>query len=107
MKSIHKNWNDSSGAPDGGVSTGIGFTISWQRGPCPLQPDGTQPDRNGAFLIEVLEACEAQLIHYQSGKFNCHENADALDNVGRALKALRSRLNRRADGGKLGTHKPD
>ena len=48
---------DTDGKPAGGISSGIGYTIGWQNGPCLIHEDGSQPDRNGAFLIEVLEAC--------------------------------------------------
>lgn len=52
---INTQWNShhwkTEGKPDGGQSYGIGFAICWQRGS--LQEQG----RNGAYLIEVLEAC--------------------------------------------------
>lgn len=50
---LNKNWTNEDGTHDGGVSIGDKFTISWQRGP--LGTDGIDR-RNGAFLIEVLEA---------------------------------------------------
>lgn len=51
MQPINKNWTDADGNHNGGQSIGDNFTIVWQRGP--LKETG----RNGAFLIEVLEAC--------------------------------------------------
>ena len=44
------NWSDDDGNHSGGQSIGESYTIAWQRGP--LKESG----RNGAFLIEVLEA---------------------------------------------------
>lgn len=53
-------WNShhwvTEGKPDGGQSYGIGFAIAWQRGS--IQEQG----RNGAYLIEVLEACLDELV---------------------------------------------
>lgn len=99
-KTLNKNWLTDDGLHDGGVSTGIGFTISWQRGP--VHEEG---DRNGAFLIEVLEACENQLKVYQDGKFVCEENADALEYLNKSIGRLKDRLNRRKEEGTLGSTK--
>lgn len=98
---IHANWTDANGKPDGGVSTGVGYTISWQRGA--LDPNG----RNGAFLIEVLEACKTQLEFYEEGEFNCEENKAALKHVVQAIEVLNTRKDRRDKAGILGSHKPD
>jgi hypothetical protein len=98
MEPINKNWTDEQNNHQGGVSTGIGFTISWQRGP--LQESG----RNGAFLIEVLQCCHHQLAYYQNSKFSCPENSKALDALESAIKALQARRDRRASEGTLGTH---
>jgi hypothetical protein len=94
---INFNWVDEEGNHAGGVSSGVGFTIAWQRGPL-------QVGRNGAFLIEVLQACESQLQHFQSGKFACRENEIALQHLSEAINALESRRQRRMAEGKLGTH---
>lgn len=55
---MSENWRshhwETNGKPDGGHAYGINgttFTIVWQRGS--IQEQG----RNGAYLIEVLEAC--------------------------------------------------
>lgn len=104
----HENhFHDENGNPAGGISTGIGYTIGWQNGPCPIQEDGSQPARNGAFLIEVLEACEARLEFYQDGEFACAENESALEHVRCAGNDLRGRRDRRKDAGTLGTHEKD
>jgi hypothetical protein len=94
-----KNWTDDQGNHQGGVSYGEGFTISWQRGP--LQESGGQ---NGAFLIEVLEACESQLAYYQDSKFGCQENLDALNLLRASIQRLKDRRDRRQNDGTLGTH---
>ncbi len=100
MEPINRNWTDRNGLPQGGVSTGVGFTIAWQRGPL------NEAGRNGAFLIEVLEACEHQLAYYQDSQFACEENAVALSHLNGAIAMLRSRRDRRATEGTLGTHQP-
>ena len=104
----HENhFKDENGKPAGGISTGVGYTIAWQNGPCPIQEDGSQPDRNGAFLIEILEACEARLVFYQDGEFACIENKCAQEHITAALIALRMRRDRRKEAGTLGTHELD
>lgn len=90
----------TNGKPDGGVSFGIGFVISWQRGS--LQEQG----RNGAFLIEVLEACLDELEH-KDELFPCEENTEAIDLLESCLMSLRSRIERRKKAGTYGKHEPD
>ena len=101
MEPINKNWTNEDGTHNGGVSTGIGFTISWQRGP--LQEAG----RNGAFLIEVLEACHSQLSYFQDSSYPSQENIGALEALKECVKHLESRRERRQAEGTLGTHQPD
>ena len=98
------HWLDPDGNPDGGVSFGTGFTISWQRGP--LGKEGT-PGRtppNGAFVEDVIDAAKARIEAYQASKFNCEENARALQHLEAALEALDSRTQRRVADGTEGTH---
>lgn len=102
MHSIDTHYSDEQGRPSGGCSAGIGYTISWQRGPC-REPE----DRNGAFLIEVLESCAMRLDHYQGSEFACDENASAAGYLDAAVAALKSRRDRRRDAGTLGTHEKD
>ena len=94
---ITSNWTDTEGNHDGGVSTGIGFTIAWQRGSL------NEADRNGAFLIEVVEVCLNQIEYFQDGKFQCQENAEAIFHLEQAIASLKSRRNRREQDGTLGT----
>lgn len=91
---------DTEGKPDGGQSYGFGFTIAWQRGS--IQEQG----RNGAYLIEVLEACLDELIH-KNKSFPCAENEVAIAHLNQCLDSLRMRIKRREDAGIWGTHEPD
>lgn len=106
-KFIDAHFHDENGKPAGGISSGPGYAIAWQNGPCPIEPDGSQPKRNGAFLIEVLEAGAKRLEFYQDGEFACEENADALANLQSAIQRLCTRRGRRKDTGTLGTHEKD
>jgi hypothetical protein len=102
MELINQNWTDENGLHDGGVSTGIGFTISWQRGAL------NEAGRNGAFLLEVLAACKHQLEYYAGqAQFQCAENDEALSALNAAISALEKRRSRRANQGTLGTHQPE
>lgn len=96
----HSHHWTTEGKPDGGVSYGVGFTIAWQRGS--LVAEG----RNGAFLIEVLEACDDELRHKNS-QFPCGENEYALMYLAKCIDTLKSRIARREKQGTYGTHKPD
>lgn len=106
-KFIDAHFHDQDGKPAGGISSGPGYAIGWQNGPCPIEPDGSQPKRNGAFLIEVLEAGQERLEFYQKGEFNCQENAAALHHLTRCIELLKERRDRRKDAGTLGTHEKD
>lgn len=100
MTPINQNWQDEYGNHQGGTSTGTGFTIAWQRGPL-------TEGRNGAFLIEVLEACQSQINYVNQGKFNCTESTVASELITDAIKILSSRSERRLSEGTLGTHQPE
>ena len=91
---------DDDGNPAGGDSSGIGYMIRWQDGPL-----GGEGERNGAFLIEVLEECEVRLEFYQNSKFRCDENKLALTALSQCLTELQTRRERRLKAGTLGTHK--
>jgi hypothetical protein len=101
LKPIHTNWTNEDGTHAGGISTGVGFTISWQRGAL------NTAERNGAFLMEVLDACRHQLMYFQQSKFACEENLLALQHIDEAMFSLQSRRDRRQDQGTLGTHETD
>lgn len=91
---------ETEGKPDGGLSYGVGFTIAWQRGSI------VENGRNGAFLFEVLEACEDELRHKNS-LFPCSENEYSLMYLAKCIDTLKSRLARRERQGVLRTHESD
>ena len=96
------HWNDEKDNPEGGVSIGKGFTISWQRGPLGREKDRILP--NGAFAEDVIEAVADRIRYYQSGKFACHHNAIALSHLESAMAALKERTENREKRGVEGTH---
>lgn len=96
MATIH-NFTQGGNIPDGGAAYGEGFCITWQRG-------SLENGRNGAFLIEILNVCKAQLLFYQKSKFPCQENVEALEHLQKCIDVLDSRINRRRQQGILGTH---
>ena len=100
MEPIDKNWTNEDGNHVGGISTGIGYTIAWQRGP--LNVEG----RNGAFMLEVLGSCLNQIHYYNNlnPAFRCPENYEAANHLSEAIDALQTRKDRRAADGTLGTH---
>ena len=98
MEPINQNWTNEDGTHAGGQSTGIGFTIAWQRGPL------SEGGRNGAFVIEVIEACMHQLDYFESTAYACKENAEAYHHLSEAIRWLKERRDRRQQEGTLGTH---
>ncbi len=104
---IVKDYLDNTGAPDGGEYESLGLNIRWQRGP--LKPPGETEmlPPNGAFVETVIEAAMRRLKFYQTTRFRCEENEEAIFHLEDALALLRERTNRRQAAGKLGTHKPD
>lgn len=93
---------DSTGAPEGGHSFGNGFAIAWQRGPLGRGAERIEP--NGAFVEDVLAAVIGRIECYQATRFNCAENADALDFCQKALARLQDRTRAREARGVEGTH---
>jgi hypothetical protein len=111
---------DGNGNPAGGETKGLGISIRWQDGPLvkgyhsePVDPLGapgqmrTVADRaepNGAFVEGVIQAAIGRIQHYQSGKFNCRENALALTKLEEALHWLDHRTRDRETRKVEGTH---
>lgn len=82
----------TNGVPDGGQSYGIGFCIAWQRGS--LKDNG----RNGAFIMEVLEACLDEL-RWKNRQFPSPHNEFALSDLECCLGHLHDRMEaRKAEG---------
>ena len=98
------HWSDDNGNPAGGVSTGRGFTISWQNGP--LGKIGTPERRepNGAFVEDVIQAVIERIEFYQASRFTCRENAEALEALYHAAMVLDQRTKSREVRHVEGTH---
>lgn len=99
---VDEHWVDTNGNPAGGVSSGVGYTISWQNGPLGRHPDRKAP--NGAFVESVLQALISRLDFYQQSKFACDENAAAREHLSQALAILAERTRRREAAKTEGTH---
>lgn len=97
-----RHWNDANGNPAGGVTQAKGFTISWQNGPLGRGNERREP--NGAFVEDVIAAALDRLEFYQSSKFNCSENALAIQNLKLALEHLGMRTKDREARQVEGTH---
>ena len=104
MKQGHfeEHWYDSDGKPEGGVSSGRGFAISWQRGPLGRGKNRIEP--NGAFVEDVIVAVIGRIEHYQTSQFACGENEEALTHLRLAAEALDRRTKEREARGVEGTH---
>lgn len=103
IKGIHNV--DEKGNPAGGVSSGLGITITWQNGP--LGRDGNRIEPNGAFVEGVIAAAIDRLTFYQEGaegKFKCRENALAITKLEEALHWMDHRTMARETRKVEGTH---
>ena len=101
-------YKSPEGNPSGGCSWGIGFCITWQKGPLGSQnlpKKDRENNRNGAFVEDVLEAIIHRMEFYQDTKFNCEENRLALEHLNQALHNMQSRHKRRVKEGTEGTLK--
>ncbi len=97
-----QHFTDKNGAPDGGSTTGTGFQINWQKGP--LVIDGQHLVQNGAFVEDIIHAAKGRLEYYQTTKFACTYNRDAIALLDEALRALSDRTTNRKERGVEGTH---
>jgi len=97
-----RHFSDPQNNPEGGATSGVGFCISWQRGPLGRGEDRQPP--NGAFVEDVIAACIDRLDFYQRSKFRCIENDAAIDDLRYALNHLASRTRDREARGVEGTH---
>lgn len=101
---IHSHhFTSAEGVPLGGVTYGLGFTVSWQHGATRTHP-GDEPVKNGAFVEDVLLAAVDRLEHYQASPFACEENQVAISYVKNALAELHARTASREARGVEGTH---
>ena len=102
---VIENRVDEEGNPAGGNVVGVGLTISWQDGPLGRGTERKKP--NGAFVETVIAAALQRIVFYQTakeGKFNCPENAEALEYLNRALAILDKRTKDREKREVEGTH---
>jgi len=108
---VHRT--DQYDNPDGGETVGLGLQIRWQQGstvawkvdPCDPGMGREVPiDPNGCFVQTVIEAAIGRLEYYQTTKFACEENAEAIIHLVDALTALYYRTARREGAGVAGTH---
>lgn len=102
---FEEHWCDEEGNPAGGVSDGRGFSISWQNGPLGRGNERREP--NGAFVEDVIAAVIGRIEFYQTaqdGKFQCVENAVAIDSLRNAARVLDERTRNREARGVEGTH---
>ena len=102
MGDFSEHWVDADGNPAGGVSCGMGYTISWQMGPLGRGEDRRIP--NGAFVESIIFAAIDRLQFYQKSKFKCDENQAAIDNLKGALEMLEYRTEQREAREVEGTH---
>lgn len=96
-----EHWSDD-GNPAGGVTTGRGFTISWQNGPLGRGNDRREP--NGAFVEDVISAAIERIEFYQASRFNSEYNARAIECLKDAVAALQARTADRESRDVEGTH---
>ena len=99
---LNEHWFDADGNPSGGVTQAPGLTISWQNGPLGRGESRREP--NGAFVETVIDAARARLEFYQSTKFACRDNAEAIKCLEQALQMLHMRTTSRESRQVEGTH---
>ena len=96
-----EHWDDENGNPCGGITEGVGFTISWQNGPLRTN------NRNGAFVEDVIKAVIDRMEYYEASKFSCPENVQTISALKSALLSQIARTQRRTEAGIEGTHAED
>ena len=99
---FEEHWSDANGNPAGGVSSGHGFTISWQNGALGQGENRRSP--NGAFVEDVIQAVIGRIEFYQKSKFACERNELALQALRGAAQELDLRTKDREDKQVEGTH---
>lgn len=98
-----RNSLDENHLPAGGYIKGVGLNINWQDGPL-REPGGTRDDPNGTFVETVIRAAAARLHFYQSTRFECSENTEAIQHLNSALAVMARRTASRESRGVEGTH---
>ena len=95
---------DDNGVPAGGITHGVGIHIEWQNGALREHGSDEPAEPNGAFVEGVIEAAIDRIQFYQSTRFACHENAEILSALEKALDWCHQRTANRAAQGVEGTH---
>lgn len=98
-----QHWSDDAQRPAGGVTTGRGFTISWQNGP--LGSGDYRREPNGAFVEDVIAAAIERIEFYERSEFASEYNREALMHLKAAAEWLDRRTKDRESRGVEGTHK--
>lgn len=98
-----RNDTDAAGNPAGGYVHGVGLCIAWQDGPRG-QPDGSLSPANGAFVEDAILAAWHRLTFFQTTRFACEANTQAIAHLDAAIAALTERARQRNERGVLGTH---
>ncbi len=102
---VSNHASDKDGNPAGGVTNGLGISISWQDGPLAVSGEREKP--NGAFVEDVVAAAIDRMQYYQraaDGKFACRENALAITKLEEALHWMNHRTADRMERGVEGTY---
>ena len=102
-----EHWVDENGNPAGGVSSGMGFAISWQNGPPGRIGTDERRGPNGAFVEDVIGAAKGRFEYYQAvsdGKFACEENARCIELLTEIEEICQARTQRRVEAKTEGTH---
>jgi hypothetical protein len=94
---------DEKGNPAGGSVRGVGIELDFQNGPLGLM-GAERRGQNGCFVEDLLAAAISRLEFYQSTKFKCDYNADAIMHLREAAKILEARTKERQARGVEGTH---
>ncbi len=100
----HEHEVDDAGQPAGGKAVGVGLSIEWQNGPRGQGATRFQP--NGATVKDVIDVALSRLEFFQTvndGQYACAENAEAIEHLRAARKALDDRAARRYGAGIKGT----
>lgn len=80
------------------LNASLAVHLNFQNGP--VADVGTNGITHEVLLAVLIDRLEG----FQSGKFACDENAEALDHIRHAMKALQSRTLKRVARGVEGTH---
>ncbi len=103
-KCLTNHLTNADGTPTGGMTSGTGFTISWQNGALGRGAERKEP--NGAFVETIIAAAMDRLAHYQASKFACDENHAAIGHLRQALAHLEARTKAREARTVEGIHTP-